>query len=73
MFQIDARRQGPFPVRVVDVGVVIDLAVHDLDIMRYITGAEVVRAYAETERRIHSTSEDLLTGLVRLATAPSAR
>ena len=67
VFQIDARRQGPFPVRVVDVGVVIDLAVHDLDIMRYITGAEVIRAYAETERRIHSTSEDLLTGLVRLS------
>ena len=67
VFQIDARRQGPFPVRIVDVGVVIDLAVHDLDIMRYITGAEVVRAYAETERRIHSTREDLLTGLVRLS------
>ncbi len=67
VFQIDARRQGPFPVRVVDVGAVIDLAVHDLDIMRYITGAEVIRAYAETERRIHSTREDLLTGLVRLS------
>lgn len=67
VFQIDARRQGPFPVRVVDVGAVIDLAVHDLDIMRYITGAEVVRAYAETERRVHSTREDLLSGLVRLS------
>jgi UDP-N-acetylglucosamine 3-dehydrogenase len=67
VFQIDAHRQGPFPARVNDVGVVIDLAVHDLDIMRYITGSEVVRAYAETERRIHSQHEDLLTGLVRLA------
>ena len=66
VFQIDARRQGPFPARVRDVGVVIDLAVHDLDVMRYVTGAEVVRVYAETERRIHSTHEDLLTGLVRL-------
>ena len=67
VFQIDAHRQGPFPARVNDVGVVIDLAVHDLDIMRYITGSEVVRAYAETERRIHSQHEDLLSGLVRLA------
>jgi UDP-N-acetylglucosamine 3-dehydrogenase len=67
VFQIDARRQGPFPARVKDVGVVIDLAVHDLDVMRYISGAEVVRLYAETERRIHSTREDLLTGLVRLS------
>ncbi|MCI0395877.1 MAG: Gfo/Idh/MocA family oxidoreductase [Chloroflexi bacterium] len=67
VFQIDARRQGPFPDRVKDVGVVIDLAVHDLDVMRYITGAEVARVFAETERRIHSTREDLLSGLVRLA------
>ncbi|MFQ5577059.1 MAG: Gfo/Idh/MocA family oxidoreductase [Anaerolineae bacterium] len=67
VFQIDARRQGPFPARVQDVGVVIDLAVHDLDIMRFITGAEVVRVFAETERRIHSAHEDLLSGLVRLS------
>jgi predicted dehydrogenase len=67
VFQIDARRQGPFPARVNDVGVVIDLAVHDLDIMRYVTGAEVRRVFAETERRIHSSSEDLLSGLVRLS------
>ena len=66
VFQIDARRQGPFPARITDVGVVIDLAVHDLDVMRYITGAEISRAFAETERRIHSSHEDLLTGLVRL-------
>ena len=67
VFQFDARRQGPFPTRVIDVGVVIDLAVHDLDIMRYISGSEIVRVFAETEQRIHSTREDLLTGVVRLA------
>lgn len=67
VFQIDARRQGPFPARIRDVGVVIDLAVHDLDLMRYITGSEVIRVSAETENRIHSKYEDLLTGLVRLA------
>lgn len=67
VFQIDARRQGPFPARVQDVGVVIDLAVHDLDVIRYVTRAEVERVYAETERRIHSTHEDLLSGLLRLS------
>ena len=66
VFQIDARRQGPFPARVKDVGVVIDLAVHDLDVMRFVSGSEIVRVYAETERRIHSTREDLVVGLVRL-------
>lgn len=67
IFQIDAHRQGPFPARVMDIGVTVDLAVHDLDVMRYITGAEITRVYAETERRFHATHEDLLTGLVRLS------
>jgi predicted dehydrogenase len=67
VFQIDTHRHGPFPARINDVGVVIDLAVHDLDIIRYITQAEIVRLFAETEKRIHSAHEDLFTGLVRLS------
>lgn len=65
VFQLDARREGPFPARISDVGVVIDLSVHDIDIMRSITGSEVTRVYAETEQRIHTKHEDLLTGLLR--------
>ncbi len=67
VFQIDAHRQGPSPDRIRDVGVVIDLAVHDLDVMRYVCGAEITRVYAETEQHIHSTREDLLTGIIRLS------
>ena len=65
IFQIHARRLGPFPQRIRDVGVVVDLATHDLDVMRYLTGSEVVRVYAETRREVHTTREDLLSGLVR--------
>jgi predicted dehydrogenase len=67
VFQVDARRQGPLPTRINDVGVVIDLAVHDLDIIRYVTQAEIVRVYAETQVGIHSKYEDMLSGLVRLS------
>lgn len=67
VFQIDVHRAGPLPVRINDVGVVIDLAVHDLDIIRYVTQAEIIRVYAETERGIHSQHEDLMSGLVRLS------
>jgi predicted dehydrogenase len=65
LFQIHARRLGPFPARVRDVGVVVDLATHDLDIMRYLTGSEVVRVYAEANREIHTSNEDLFTGMAR--------
>jgi UDP-N-acetylglucosamine 3-dehydrogenase len=66
IFQIRCRRLGPFPARIRDVGVVVDLATHDLDLMRYITGEEVIRLYAETEQEIHSAYEDILVGSVRL-------
>jgi predicted dehydrogenase len=65
IFQIVCRRVGPFPSRIRDVGVVVDLAPHDLDIMRYVTGEDPLRVYAETEQQIHTDHEDLVTALLR--------
>jgi predicted dehydrogenase len=65
IFQIVCRRVGPFPSRIRDVGVVIDLAPHDLDLMRFMTGSNPLRLYAETEQRIHTDHEDLLIALLR--------
>ena len=67
LFQIKATRLGPFPARIRDVGVVVDLAPHDLDIMRYLVGSEPIRLYAETERRIHTEHEDLFSGIIKFA------
>jgi len=65
VFQIFCRRSGPFPARIRDVGVVIDLAPHDVDTMRFLTGLNPSRVFAETEQRIHTAHEDLLFGLLR--------
>ncbi len=65
IFEMKATRVGPFPNRIRDVGVVIDLAVHDIDLMRYLTNSEVKRLYAETERKIHTKHEDILSGLIK--------
>lgn len=65
MFQLHARRVGPFPPRVEDVGVVFDLATHELNIMEYLANARVVSLYAETEREIHEQHEDLLSGVIK--------
>lgn len=65
VFQVRASRLGPFPARVRDVGVVVDLAPHDLDIMRLLLHSEPIRLYAETEQRIHTDHEDLFTGLLK--------
>jgi UDP-N-acetylglucosamine 3-dehydrogenase len=66
-FYLHARRLGPFPPRIRDVGVILDLATHDVDVMRYLCGAEVVHVFAETQRRVHQTNEDLVLGLIRFA------
>jgi predicted dehydrogenase len=65
IFQVHARRLGPFPIRIQDVGVIMDLAPHDLDIMRYLTGCDVDRLHAETNRILHETRDDLFAGLLR--------
>ena len=67
VFQVHARRVGPFPERVRDVGVVLDLAPHDLDVMRFLLDSEIVRVQAETEQRINTDHEDMLAGTLRFA------
>jgi UDP-N-acetylglucosamine 3-dehydrogenase len=65
IFHLHARRIGPFPPRIRDVGVTLDLASHDIDVMRYLANSEVEHVYAQTQQRIHSTHEDLLLGILR--------
>ena len=64
VFAITSRRAGPFPARIRDVGVTIDLATHDVDICCWIAGERPTRAHAETAQRIHASHEDLLFGLL---------
>jgi predicted dehydrogenase len=64
IYAITSRRAGPFPARIRDVGVTIDLGTHDVDMLSWIAGERPVRVYAETSQRIHATHEDLAFGLM---------
>jgi UDP-N-acetylglucosamine 3-dehydrogenase len=64
IYSIASRRAGPFPARIRDVGVTVDLATHDADILSWIARERPSRVYAETAQRIHATNEDLLFGLL---------
>jgi UDP-N-acetylglucosamine 3-dehydrogenase len=64
VYSIASRRAGPFPARIRDVGVTVDLATHDADILSWIAGERPSRVYGETAQRIHATNEDLLFGLL---------
>jgi predicted dehydrogenase len=65
VFRVHTRRNGPFPSRIRDVGVVLDLATHDLDVMTYLLRTAPVRLFAETAHRIHTDYEDMLNALIR--------
>ena len=41
-----AKRVGPFPPRIKDVGVTVDLAIHDLDVMYYLLDDPIKEVYA---------------------------
>ena len=65
IFMIHARRLSPYPRRISDVGVAKDLATHELDMMRYLTGEEVVHLSAEISKVMQSPNEDIVFGLLR--------
>jgi predicted dehydrogenase len=65
IFQINARRVGPFPARIMDVGVVIDLATHEMDILNYLIDSEISRMHVELHRHIHASHEDMLSAILR--------
>ncbi|HEY7524424.1 MAG TPA: Gfo/Idh/MocA family oxidoreductase [Candidatus Limnocylindrales bacterium] len=64
VYAIASRRAGPFPARIRDVGVTVDLATHDVDILSWIAAERPERVFAEIARRIHAQHEDLLFGLL---------
>lgn len=66
VFQIATRRQGPFPERIRDVGVVLDLATHDLDMASWIGESPYATVSAQTSHRAGRTTEDLVVVSGRL-------
>ncbi|MEQ8175551.1 MAG: Gfo/Idh/MocA family oxidoreductase [Syntrophomonadaceae bacterium] len=67
VFQITIRRIGPFPERIKDVGVLLDLSTHDIDILYYLTQAEILNARTESARYLHEKNEDLAVSTLRFA------
>lgn len=58
ILSIQITRVGPFPPRMSDIGVVIDLAVHDIDLIRWFTGSEIAEIQPQTNS-VHAEREDI--------------
>jgi len=66
IFLVATERIGPFPDRIRDVGVIKDLATHDLDLVRWLGGSPVERVSAETQHRMGREHEDMVLATGRL-------
>lgn len=60
VYQVITRRQGPFPGRIADVGVVKDLATHDIDLTAWVTQQPFVSVSARTAFKSGREYEDLV-------------
>lgn len=60
IYQVSTRRQSPFPARIADVGVVLDLATHDIDLTRWVTDARFQGVSARTAHKSGREYEDLV-------------
>jgi UDP-N-acetylglucosamine 3-dehydrogenase len=67
VFQVVTRRQGPFPHRIGDVGVVKDLATHDIDLTSWVTGQDYVSVAARTVSKSGHAHEDMVAVVGQLA------
>jgi len=72
ILQVHARRVGPFPHRIRDVGVIHDLVTHDIDVVRFLLADDVERVYAEAQRHIATEHDDLFVGVLHFRSGPIA-
>lgn len=67
IYQIATRRQGPFPGRIADVGVIKDLATHDIDLTAWVSQQSYVSLNARTAFRSGREHEDMVIAIGTLS------
>lgn len=66
VYQIQTRRQGPFPARIADVGVAKDLASHDIDLTAWVAQSDYTTVFAQTTFKSGREHEDMIAITGRL-------
>ncbi len=66
VYQITTRRQGPFPARIADVGVIKDLATHDIDSTAWVSRSKYKLVSAKTTHKSGRPHEDMVAAVCEL-------
>lgn len=65
VFQISIRRLGPLPPRIGDVGIILDMATHDIDLLHHLVDSDLVSFSVEASQTVHPAHEDIAAALFR--------
>jgi len=69
---VTAKRVGQWPERIGDIGVVKDTAIHDIDVMRYISNEDPISVYAKAGSMKHAKFEDYAQIMLKYEDVKSA-
>jgi predicted dehydrogenase len=72
VLQLTARRSAAIRLLPQDIGVVHDSAIHEVDAMRFVLGAEVEHVYAQAQRGVLTPAENAVTALIRFESGTQA-
>jgi len=67
---ISTLRVAPYPKRIVDTGIIVDLGCHDIDIMSYLAGCKVREVYCTASSTIHHLEDTASISLTFENNAP---
>lgn len=71
LFSVSAVRSGPFAARAAHVGVVKDLATHDIDVISWLADSKIARLAAQTQHVSGQEHEDLVVVTGALESGPT--
>jgi UDP-N-acetylglucosamine 3-dehydrogenase len=64
---VSTQRSGPFPKRLKDIGVVMDLAIHDIHLTSWLTGQDYASVSAQILHRLSGEYEDMVIAIGKLS------
>jgi UDP-N-acetylglucosamine 3-dehydrogenase len=71
LFSVSTERTGPFPARIQDVGVVTDLATHDIDLLSWLSDSHIASVSAQVQYLTGREHEDHVTACGTLESGAS--
>lgn len=71
IISLNSKRVGLFPPRIKDANVVLDLAIHDIDVCNYIIGKKPTEIFSVSGKAINSMREDYADIFIKYKDNPS--